>query len=75
MNLRLYTTSCEDSWLRSFPERLVMDHNFFLSCAKWLFIAVLAFPILVMYASALSQAVASGITRGIKVVQDAYKVK
>ena len=52
-----------------------MDHNFFLSCAKWLFIAVLAFPILVMYASALSQAIASGVMRGIKGVNDAYKVK
>lgn len=52
-----------------------MDHKFFLCCAKGLFIAVLAFPVLVMYASGLSQAIASGITRGIKVVQDVYKVK
>ena len=52
-----------------------MVREFFLCCAKGLFIAVLAFPILIMYASALSQAIASGITRGIKVVQDAYKVK
>ena len=52
-----------------------MDHKFFLCCAKGLFIAVLAFPVLIMYASALSQAIASGVTRGIKVVQDAYKVK
>ncbi len=52
-----------------------MDYKFFLSCAKWLFIAVLAFPILVMYASALSQAIASGVKRGIKGVNDAYKVK
>lgn len=52
-----------------------MAREFFLDCAKGLFIAVLAFPILIMYASALSQAIASGVTRGIKVAQDAYKVK
>ena len=52
-----------------------MDYKFFLSCAKWLFIAVLAFPILVMYVSGLSQAIASGVMRGIKGENDAYKVK
>ena len=74
MNLRPYTISYGDS-SRIFQERLVMVREFFLCCAKGLFIAVLAFPVLILYASALSQAVASGITRGIKVVQDAYKVK
>lgn len=52
-----------------------MVREFFLCCAKGLFIAVLAFPILIMYASALSQAIASGVTRGIKGVNDAHKVK
>jgi hypothetical protein len=52
-----------------------MAREFFLYCAKGLFIAVLAFPVLIMYASALSQAIASGVTRGIKVVQDVHKVK
>jgi len=55
-----------------------MVREFFLCCAKGLLIAVLAFPILVIYASALSQAIASGVVRGIKVVkgvQDAHKVK
>jgi hypothetical protein len=52
-----------------------MAREFFLYCAKGLFVAVLAFPIVIMYASALSQAIASGVTRGIKVAQDAYKVK
>jgi hypothetical protein len=52
-----------------------MDREFFLDCTKGLLIAVLAFPVLIMYASALSQAIASGIMRGIKVVQDAHKVE
>jgi hypothetical protein len=52
-----------------------MAREFFLDCAKALFIAVLAFPVLIMYASALSQAIASGVARGIRGIQDAYKVK
>jgi uncharacterized membrane protein (DUF485 family) len=52
-----------------------MVREFFSCCAKGLFIAVLAFPVLILYASALSQAIASGVTRGIKVAQDGFKVK
>ena len=52
-----------------------MAREFFLYCAKGLFIAVLAFPVLILYASALSQAIASGVARGIMGVQDATKAK
>jgi hypothetical protein len=44
-----------------------MALDFFRDCLKGLFIAMLAFPVLVLYASALAQAITLGVTRGLNV--------